>query len=105
LKSLEFNELIWQIVAAIPLGKVLTYGQVAKLCGFPNHARYVGTTLKCLPKGTTLPWHRVVNAKGEISFPRGSEGYHRQLSLLEKEGIAIKNDKLSLAIYGSYSPS
>ncbi|PCH65792.1 MAG: cysteine methyltransferase [Gammaproteobacteria bacterium] len=100
MKNLELNELTWQIVAAIPYGKVLTYGQVARLCGFPNHARYVGSTLKRLPKDTTLPWHRVVNAKGELSFPVGGDAYNRQRSLLEKEGIIFKKDKLSLAIYG-----
>ena len=100
MKNLELNELIWQIVAAIPYGNVLSYGQVAKLCGFPNHARFVGATLKRLPKDTALPWHRVVNAKGEISFPEDSEAYNRQLSLLEKEGVTFKNGKLSLTIYG-----
>ncbi len=100
MKTLALNELIWQVVAAIPYGKVLTYGQVAKLCGFPNHARYVGTTLKHLPKDTTLPWHRVINAKGEISFPENSEPYNLQYSLLKAEGVKFKNGRLSLAIYG-----
>lgn len=100
MKTLELNELIWQIVAAIPYGKVLTYGQVAKLCGFPNHSRYVGTTLKRLPKDTSLPWHRVINAKGEISFPIGSEGYKKQEYLLKNEGINFKMGKLSLVQYG-----
>ncbi|OUR72183.1 cysteine methyltransferase [Methylophaga sp. 41_12_T18] len=100
MQNIELNELIWQVVAAIPYGRVLSYGQVAKSCGHPNHARYVGTTLKNLPKNTTLPWYRVVNAKGEISFPVASEAYHRQLSLLEKEGIIFKNGKLSFTNYG-----
>jgi len=71
----SLKEIIWQVVAAIPYGKVATYGQVAKLCGFPRHARYVGMTLRDLPNGSTLPWHRVVNAKGEkvigvrVKFP------------------------------------
>jgi len=85
--NIQLNELIWQVVAAIPYGRVLSYGQVAKSCGYPNHARYVGTTLKMLPEDTRLPWHRVVNAKGEISFPVNSEAYKRQISLLEKEGV------------------
>ncbi len=96
----KLNEIIWQVVASIPNGKVATYGQIARICGFPNHARYVGTTLKNLPKDTTLPWHRVVNAKGKISFPQGSDAYNRQKSLLESEGVIFNNTKLSLNIYG-----
>ncbi|WP_303645114.1 MGMT family protein [Marinobacterium lacunae] len=92
--------MIWQIVASIPPGKVATYGQVAALAGCPNHARYVGSTLKKLPKDTTLPWHRVVNAKGESSFPKDSDGYKRQLARLNDEGVSFRNGKLSLSQYG-----
>lgn len=98
--KLELNEIIWQVVAAIPKGRVATYGQIAKLAGYPNHARYVGTTLKKLPKDTVLPWHRVVNAKGELSFALGSEQYQKQKSLLEAEGIEFRSFKLSLTQYG-----
>ena len=95
----KLNELVWAVVAAIPQGCVRTYGDVASLIGFPSHARYVGSVLKKLPKGTALPWHRVVNAKGEISFPEGSDGYLRQKCLLEKEGIVFVGKKLSLKTY------
>ena len=94
------NEIIWQIVAAIPKGEVATYGQVARLAGYPRHARFVGTTLKKLPKGTRLPWHRVINAKGEISFPKGSPSYKRQLALLESEGVTFNDGRVSLKTYG-----
>ncbi len=100
MEQLKLNQMIWQVVAAIPHGKVATYGQVAKMCGFPRHARYVGTTLKNLPKDTTLPWYRVINAKGEIAFPVGSAAYKRQKSLLEAEGVSFINTKLSLKAYG-----
>lgn len=73
--TLELKQIIVQIVASIPQGKVTSYGQVAKLCGYSGYGRYVGTVLKQLPSDTTLPWHRVINAKGEISFPIGSEAY------------------------------
>ena len=96
----NLNQIIWQIVAAIPKGKVSTYGRIAKSAGYPTHARYVGTTLKNLPHNSKLPWHRVVNAQGEISFPPGSEAYSRQKSLLESEGIIFLNKKLSLKKYG-----
>ncbi|MFT7414267.1 MAG: methylated-DNA-protein-cysteine methyltransferase-like protein [Methylophagaceae bacterium] len=94
------NEIIWQLVASIPKGSVATYGQIAKLAGYPGHARYVGATLKKLPAGSGLPWHRVVNAKGELSFPQGSTQYQKQKALLEAEGVTFKSFKLSLNRYG-----
>jgi len=97
----NLNEIIWQIVAAIPKGKIATYGQVAISAGYPGYARYVGSTLKKLPSNTSLPWHRVVNSQGKLSFPPGSESYNRQKSLLESEGIVFINKRLSLTTYGS----
>lgn len=91
--------MIWQQVAAIPRGKVATYGQIARLCGYPGHARYVGSTLRQLPDGTLLPWHRVINASGGIAFPAGSEAYQIQRSRLEQEGIEFAGDKISLRYY------
>ena len=58
---------IWQVVAMIPKGKVASYGQLARLAGMPRHARLVGRTLSNLPKGSKLPWHRVVNSQLHIS--------------------------------------
>lgn len=97
--ELKLNEIIWQLIAAIPHGKVATYGQIAKLAGYPGHARYVGYTLRKLPKDTKLPWHRVVNAQGKISFPFASDAYVTQRDLLIKEGIEFTNCKLSLNLY------
>ena len=97
--KLQLNEIIWQIIASIPRGQVATYGQIARLAGFPNHARYVGATLRNLPSGSTLPWHRVINAKGEISFPLNSEAYQRQKRLLESDGIIFDDTKISLKRY------
>lgn len=90
------EEEIWQVLAAIPTGKVATYGQIAKLSGHPGHARFVGYVLKNLPKNSTLPWHRVINAKGRLSFPPRSEAYRRQISRLQEEGIQFKAGRISL---------
>ena len=97
---LSLNEIIWQVVASIPEGRVATYGQIARLAGYPSHARFVGSTLKKLPKGTNLPWFRVINAQGRISFPKGSEKYVRQHQLLLKEGVTFNNDTVSIRLYG-----
>ena len=98
--SSELRQLILNIVASIPQGKVASYGQVARLCGYSSYARYVGTVLKSLPENTKLPWHRVINSRGEIAFPMGSEKHSKQSSLLSKEGINFENGKISMRIYG-----
>jgi len=97
--SLSLNEIIWQTVALIPKGQVASYGQIARLSGYPSHARYVGSTLKKLPKNSKLPWFRVINAQGKISFPLGSDAYVRQYRLLTKEGIEFNSDKVLLKKY------
>lgn len=96
----ELKQIVMQIVASIPQGKVASYGQVARLCGYSGYGRYVGSILKRLPNNTTLPWHRVINGRGIVSFPVGSEAHIKQLSLLLKEGINSENGKISMRIYG-----
>lgn len=91
------KEAVIQVVNGIPLGKVATYGQVAKLAGLGNAARFVGTTMKNLPHDTGLPWHRVINAQGKISFPIDSEGYKVQKQRLLSEGVQFKGQKIDLA--------
>ncbi|WP_415883942.1 MGMT family protein [Neptuniibacter sp. QD34_54] len=97
--SPSYQEKIWQIVAMIPEGKVATYGQVAELAGLSKMARAVGKTLSQLPKDTQLPWHRVINAQGKISFPQDSEAYFRQKERLENEGVSLINGKIRLKDY------
>ena len=90
------QQMIWQTVAAIPRGRVATYGQVAAMAGLPGAARQVGTALKKLPPGSTVPWHRVVNAQGKISLPTGSRGFKEQQARLQQEGVVIAAGKLDL---------
>lgn len=99
MKHSSLKQEIWPIIAAIPKAKVATYGQIAKLAGLPSYARYVGTTLKTLPKGTKLPWFRVVNSKGELSFPVDSEAHKTQKRRLEKEGVIFQGNRFSLRTY------
>jgi methylated-DNA-protein-cysteine methyltransferase-like protein len=77
------------VVRRIPKGRVATYGQVASLAGLAGHARQVGYALHALPDGTTVPWHRVVNAAGGISTRATPGGELVQRLLLEKEGIRL----------------
>jgi methylated-DNA-protein-cysteine methyltransferase related protein len=84
----EAVEAICAVVRRIPLGWVATYGQVAAMAGLPKRARLVGRVLQRLDSGTKIPWHRVVNAKGEVSFGLSRNGGDAlQRRLLEKEGI------------------
>lgn len=93
------SELILNTVRQIPHGKVTTYGKIAKLCGLINQARTVGHVLNRLPAGNDIPWYRVINARGMISFPKDSSGYKQQKRLLKKEGIVFKDDRIDLCRY------
>lgn len=83
---------IWQVVALIPKGQVASYGQIAKLAGMPSHARLVGRTMSNLPKGTKLPWHRVVNSQLKISNPNNPELQARRL---RKEGVEFVGARIA----------
>lgn len=90
---------IWYLLSQIPQGNVVTYGQLAEMAGARGYARVVGNVLKQLPAGTDLPWHRVINCKGHISFPHGTSRYFEQVKRLENEGIVILSGKISLKEY------
>lgn len=93
-----FQQRIYQILAAIPAGKVTTYGDIARLAGSPRAARQVGGVLKRLPEGSKLPWHRVINRLGEISLT--GDDLDRQRSALLEEGIDVSPEgKVALACY------
>lgn len=83
---------IWSVVKKIPRGRVATYGQVATLAGLDGHARQVGYALHNLPDGSRVPWHRVINAKGEISPRLTSDSHELQRLLLEAEGVEFTVD-------------
>jgi methylated-DNA-protein-cysteine methyltransferase-like protein len=91
----EALERIWRAVAAIPPGKVDSYGGVARRAGLPRRARLVGHALKVAPRELGLPWHRVLNASGRISFPEGSEAHALQRRRLEAEGVRFKGARVA----------
>lgn len=79
---------IYSVVSRIPPGRVATYGQVASQAGLPRQARLVGYALSVLSNLSSIPWHRVVNAKGMISSRSGEKDCEAlQRVLLEEEGI------------------
>ena len=85
----SIDQRIWLTVCAIPRGTIATYGDVAERSGLPGAARRVGAALRKLPKGSEVPWHRVVNASGRSSLPPGAQGEDRQLALLADEGVLL----------------
>ena len=90
---------IYKVVQKIPSGRVATYGQVAKLAGIPGQARQVGYALSSV-NDNAVPWHRVVNASGEISSRSDSAYETLQRDLLEHEGIEFSEQgKVSFDLY------
>ena len=84
LDTVEFARTVREIVAAIPPGKVATYGDVAALAGAPSHARLVGKLLGCIGMDSDIPCHRVVNCQG-----RPAPHWISQAALLRDEGVEI----------------
>jgi len=81
----DLHSRIKKVIARIPRGRVATYGQIARIARLPGQARLVGYALHALPAESPIPWHRVLNTKGELST-RGLSA-ERQRKLLEKEGV------------------
>jgi len=87
---------IYQVIRSIPPGKVCTYGQVAEMAGLARAARLVGHTLRKLPKGTQLPWHRVINSQGKLSLPEDSPSYREQRKRLQEEDVSFVGNRIRL---------
>ncbi len=89
-------EIIWDVVRQVPRGRVATYGEIAEHAGFPGRARLVGYALHNTPRGSDIPWHRIVNAQGNISLPKTTGAYRRQRRLLEAEGVQFDGERIDL---------
>lgn len=88
----SFDEAVWQTVASIKPGHVMSYGEVARAAGFPRHARMVSKAMGRSPG--PLPWYRVVRSDRTLAFEVNTEAYNRQKRLLEQEGAVFRNEKL-----------
>ena len=82
-RSVLFSR-VYDLVRRIPRGRIISYGAIARALGMPRGARAVGWALSACP--SDVPWHRVVNAQGKISW-RPGDGYVRQRTLLRREGV------------------
>jgi methylated-DNA-protein-cysteine methyltransferase-like protein len=97
-ESISDADRILAAVKRIPRGRVSTYGAVAEVAGLPRRARLVGTVLK--QTRARVPWQRVINSSGRISFPVGSDAYRRQRAGLEQEGVVFSGGRVDLKRYG-----
>lgn len=88
----DFSKTVMSLVKKIPRGKVATYGQIARLAGKPHGARGVGWILNACSETHALPWQRVLNSKGKISFPKKSKEHREQKRLLAREGVKLSPD-------------
>ena len=88
----RFDHRVWEIVAAIPAGRVMGYGEVAKAAGFPRYSRMVGAAMGRSPE--PLPWHRVVRSNRTLAFEPGSREYREQAQLLKHEGVRFDGAKI-----------
>ena len=89
-----FRDRVYAIVAQIPLGKVMTYGQIAALCGSPRAARIVGGVAHF--GSPNLPWQRVVKADGSLAegYPGGVAGHE---AVLQAEGVTVIGGKVTMS--------
>ena len=85
-----FTKAVIDIIKAIPEGRVMTYGQIAEHAGSARGARQVVRILHSMSEAHGLPWHRVVNAKGEIAVQDDESRFKQQLYL---SGEGVESDE------------
>ena len=94
MSDVDFKGAVYALVAEIPTGKVMSYGQIAALCGHPGAARVVGQIAHFGP--SELPWQRVVNATGGMASGFWPEGPSGQARMLREEGIEMHDEKVNM---------
>lgn len=95
--SATFDREVYAVVRRIPPGRTATYGQVAAMLGRPRAARAVGGAMRRCPPG--VPWHRVLNAQGQISRRKRAASMLTQRMLLEREGVTLRRGRVDMMRY------
>jgi len=90
---------IRETIREIPHGSVASYGQIAEIAGIPRGARQVGYTLRHLPNGHAVPWHRVVQATGRIAFDKDTPQFDEQRNRLMMEGVHVAAGRIDMNQY------
>jgi len=97
----ESAQAILTMIQQVPVGRVASYGQIARLAGYPRNSRQVGSILRKLPRGSETPWFRIVNSKGEISGRSNPDAESYQREKLQSEGIEFDSEgRVSLKKFG-----
>ena len=91
---------LYDLVAEIPRGKVITYGKLAEILGNKAWSRAVGNLLHKNPDGEKYPCYKVVNSKGELSRAYAFGGIIEQQRRLEADGVVVTEGKVDLSVYG-----
>jgi methylated-DNA-protein-cysteine methyltransferase-like protein len=91
---------IMRVIAAIPKGRVASYGEIAARAGLPRHARLVGHVLGAAGAEAKLPWYRVLRADGRFAFAPGSRAFREQRARLLDEGVVVKAGRVDLECHG-----
>lgn len=94
---------LWNVIAAIPRGRVSTYGEVARAAGLPGRARMTAYALRIAPADLALPWHRVLGAGGRIVFPARSKHFLEQARRLRAEGIKVTAGRVPPAVLQTFN--
>lgn len=100
MKSTFDKQKVYELLRTIPHGKVMTYGDLAKMLGNKTWARSVGNALHDNPDGDRYPCYKVVNSEGKLSCAYAFGGLDQQKRRLEMDGIVVENGKVDLALYG-----
>src|SRR5690606_29082622 len=94
------REAVWQVLAAIPPGRVTSYCLLARMAGLGRSAWLGWRWLRLLPDGTRLPWHPVLNSQGELALRADHPSGREQLQRLLAAGVVVRNRRVSMARYG-----
>lgn len=94
----SFYERVYEVLRSVPVGKVVTYGQLAALSGSPKAARAVGMCMKVNPDAPHTPCHRVVASDGSLTGYSGGKGVSTKREMLEREGVVFKGNKVNLQV-------
>jgi methylated-DNA-[protein]-cysteine S-methyltransferase len=99
LRAKSFSDSVYAMTSMVPMGKVTTYGAIAKAIGFPGAARAVGQALGANANPVVVPCHRVVRADGVLGGYSGGQGPTTKAKLLSREGVQVSGGKVNLNKY------
>lgn len=94
----SFRERVYTLLRSVPKGKVVTYGQLARLAGNPRAARAIGMLMAKNPDAPKTPCHRVVASDGSLHGYSGDGGISTKMKMLVEEGVVFKGNRVDLSV-------